>query len=225
MVIDLNKCTGCMACVVACKSENNLQTEPPDQAQLGRANNWIRVQRVAEGRHPHAKVRFLPLLCNHCDNAPCTKVCPVRATYINEEGLVAQVYGRCIGCRYCACACPYSAKTFNWYTPEFVDSYRPTLNPDVSVRPKGVVEKCTFCHHRLQKAREVAKGEKRQVTEQDYQPACVEICPTRALTFGNLQDKDGLAHRLAQSDHTFRLLEDLGTEPKVTYIAEGKWHG
>lgn len=225
MVIDLNKCTGCKACVVACKSENNLPTVPVNDARKGRINNWIHVKTVTEGAYPNVKIRYMPILCNHCDNPPCAKVCPVRSTYRNEEGLVAQVYSRCIGCRYCATACPYSVKTFNWSKPEYGDAYRKTLNPDVSVRPKGVVEKCSFCVHRLQKAREQAKAEKRELQEADYQPACVERCPTKAMTFGNLEDPNSKVHQLSRAFTVFRLLENLGTEPKVAYISEGMWHG
>lgn len=225
MVIDLNKCTGCKACVIACKKENNLETVSPDQARYGRINNWINVETIVTGTYPDVKIRHIPRLCNHCDNPPCIKVCPVRATYKNDEGLVAQIYGRCIGCRYCANACPYTVKTFTWYKPEFIESFKKTLNPDVSVRPKGVVEKCSFCHHRLQKAREIAKLEKREIEEGDYQPACAESCPSRAIFFGNLNDPNAFVAKRARASNAFRLLEDLGTEPKVIYVSEGEWHG
>ena len=224
MVIDLNKCTGCKTCVIACKAENNLQTVPVSEAKKGRINNWINVKTVTAGEYPNAKIRYLPMLCNHCEKPPCTKVCPVRATYLNDEGLVAQIYGRCIGCRYCANACPYTAKTFNWFKPEFSENYKMMLSPDVSVRGAGVVEKCTFCHHRLQQAREKARVEKRELKEGDYIPACAQNCPTDAITFGNLRNKNSKVHKLAKSFNTFRLLEDIGSEPKVTYIAEGAWH-
>src|ERR1039457_7130795 len=181
MVIDLNKCSGCGACVIACKSENNTSTVSPKEAKMGRVNNWIRVKSYDKGEYPNIETRFMPLLCNHCENPPCTRVCPVRATYKNQDGLVAQIYPRCIGCRYCTVACPYSVKTFNWYAPEFAESYKVALNPDVSVRPKGVVEKCTFCHHRLQKAKKKVFLEKRERREEDYQPACVQSCPTQAM--------------------------------------------
>lgn len=220
MVIDLNKCTGCGACITACKSENNLPTVSPDEATKGRVNDWIRVKTVEEGEYPNIKTRYMPLLCNHCDNPPCTKVCPVRATYKNDEGIVAQVYPRCIGCRYCTVACPYSVKVFNWYAPEFPEEYTKTLNPDVSVRLKGVVEKCTFCHHRLQKAKEQATLEKREIKEEDYQPACVQVCPPKAMTFGDLGNKKSEVAKLAAGTNTMRLLEELGTEPKVIYILE-----
>ena len=224
MVIDLNKCTGCKSCVIACKQENNLQTVSPVEAKKGRVNNWIWVDTIVDGTYPDVKIRYIPRLCNHCDSPPCIKVCPVRATYINDEGLVGQIYGRCIGCRYCANACPYTAKTFNWFPPEYPDSFKKTINPDVSVRPKGVVEKCSFCHHRLQKAHELALIEGRSLQDDDYQPACVENCPSDAMVFGNLKDKNSTVYQKAMASRTFRLLEDLGTEPKVIYISEGEWH-
>ncbi len=219
MVIDLDLCTGCGACEVACKSENNIATVAPDQAEMGRAISWMKVQSELEGEFPDTGVLFTPRPCMHCDNPPCIKVCPVGATYINDEGIVGQIYPRCIGCRYCANACPYTAKYFNWYGPQWSPSERRHLNPDVSTRPKGVIEKCTFCHHRLQKARENARAEGRDLREEDYQPACVEICPTGAITFGDLDDHTHRVAELKEDPRAMRLMEDLGTRPKVYYLA------
>ena len=219
MVIDLDLCSGCGACEVACKSENNIATVAPDQAEMGRAISWMKVQSELEGEFPDTGVIFTPRPCMHCDNPPCIRVCPVGATYINDEGIVGQIYPRCIGCRYCANACPYTAKYFNWYGPQWSPSERRHLNPDVSTRPKGVIEKCTFCHHRLQKARENARAEGREMREEDYQPACVEICPTGAITFGDLDDHNHRVAGLKEDPRAMRLMEDLGTRPKVYYLA------
>lgn len=225
MVIDLDRCTGCQACVVACKAENNIPFSDPGQAALGRTISWIEVLITVDGEYPRIKMRFIPRPCMQCENPPCTKVCPVSATYKNEEGLVAQVYARCIGCRYCTNACPYTAKYFNWFEPGWPDEMKKCLNPDVSSRPKGVVEKCTFCHHRLQKARERARAEKRDLRESDYVPACVQTCPAEAMFFGDLNNPASTVARLAASSRAFRLLEDLGTDPKVIYLTEGEWYG
>jgi molybdopterin-containing oxidoreductase family iron-sulfur binding subunit len=156
----------------------------------------------------------------HCDHPPCTKVCPVRATYRNEEGIVAQIYPQCIGCRYCMAACPYTVKSFNWYKPEWAPGIRETANPDVSVRQVGVVEKCTFCVHRLQKAKEQAKSEGRNLREGDFQTACAESCPAGAIVFGDLENTSHRINPLSRSPRATRLLEDLGTEPKVIYLKE-----
>lgn len=220
MVIDLDRCTGCAACEVACKSENNISTVPPDQAEMGRSMSWMKVLAEVEGEFPDNTLQFYPRPCMHCDNPPCIRVCPVRATYINDEGIVAQIYPRCIGCRYCANACPYTAKYFNWYAPEWEDSELRYLNPDVSVRPRGVVEKCTFCHHRLQKAREEVRAEGRDLREDDYQPACAEVCPTDAIVFGDLDNPAHRVARLKADPRAMRVMEDLGTEPKVYYLRQ-----
>ncbi|MEE9534438.1 MAG: 4Fe-4S dicluster domain-containing protein, partial [Acidimicrobiia bacterium] len=166
------------------------------------------------------KMKMLPRPCMHCDKPPCIRVCPVRATYKSEDGIVGQIYSRCIGCRYCTTACPYTLRYFNWYRPEWPEPMAEGLNPDVSVRPKGVVEKCTFCHHRLIRARDQARFEGRSLRPGEYVPACVEACPAGAMTFGDLDDPDSAVSRLAESRRAHRLLEDLGTEPKVIYLQE-----
>ena len=218
MAIDLDRCTGCAACEVACKSENNIATVSPEQADMGRAMSWMKVMVKVEGEFPDNTIQFYPRPCMHCDNPPCTRVCPVGATYINDEGIVGQIYPRCIGCRYCANACPYTVKYFNWYGPEWSESERRHLNPDVSVRSKGVVEKCTFCHHRLQKAKEDARAQGRELREEDYQPACAEVCPTKAIVFGDLDDPNHRVAELKEDPRAMRLMEELGTEPKVYYL-------
>jgi len=222
MVIDLDRCTACQACVTACQSENNVPPPDPRGAAELRSIRWMDLVPQLEGEYPRLKLRLLPRPCMHCDNPPCIKVCPVGATSIGEDGIVAQVYSRCIGCRYCTTACPYTVRYFNWREPSWPGDLAESLNPDVSVRPKGVVEKCTFCHHRLQKARDRAALEKRELRPDDYVPACVEACPANAIAFGNLNDPHAEVAALAHSPRAYRLLEDLGTEPKVYYLREGQ---
>ncbi len=220
MVIDLQKCTGCGECVAACKLENNVAVVGPEESALGRTMLWMDLLTIYEGEYPNVRVRQIPRPCFHCDSPPCTRVCPVRATYKNEEGIITQIFPQCIGCRYCMAACPYTVKYFNWYDPEWPPGIRQTCNPDVSVRPDGVVEKCTFCVHRLQKAKEQAQSEDRDLQEEDFQPACGESCPTRAIVFGDLDNPDHEVSKLAHLPRSTRLLEDLGIEPKVVYLKE-----
>ncbi|MFQ5649296.1 MAG: 4Fe-4S dicluster domain-containing protein [bacterium] len=220
MVIDLNKCTGCGECVAACKIENNVAIVGPDESDRGRTMLWMDILTTYEGEFPDVKVRYMPRPCFQCDNPPCTKVCPVRATYLNDEGLVTQIFPQCIGCRYCQVACPYTVKSFNWSRPEWPEEMRAACNPDVSLRPAGVVEKCTFCIHRLQIAKEQAAVEGRELREGDYIPACMESCPTGAIYFGDLDDPKSQVSKLRRNPRAFQLLEDLGTEPKVFYLSE-----
>jgi len=220
MVIDLDRCNGCQACEVACRVENNIAVGGPDAAHQNRTISWMRVVVQEEGEWPEVRTRLVPRPCMHCDKPPCTAVCPVKATSIDSEGIVGQIYPRCIGCRYCANACPYTVKSFNWKKPHYPESALPMLNPEVSVRPVGVIEKCTFCHHRLQGAREQARDEGRPLRERDYVPACAESCPTGAIVFGDLDNPDHRVAKLVEDPRAFRLLEALGTEPKVYYLAE-----
>ncbi len=225
MVIDLAKCTACQACTVACQTENNVACVPPDEAARGRILSWLSLLPEPEGEYARMSMRLMPMPCVHCDNPPCIRVCPVKATAITPEGIVRQIFPRCIGCRYCTNACPYTRRMFNWYKPEFPGELAQALNPDVSVRPKGVVEKCTLCHHRLQKARDEARAQNRPLAEGDFVPACVEICPAGAMYFGDLDDPESTVSTLARTNRAFRLLEELGTKPKVIYLAEGEWSG
>jgi len=222
MVIDLDRCNGCQGCEVACRAENNVPVCGPKAAEENRTISWMRVVAEVEGEWPDLRTRFMPRPCMQCERPPCTAVCPVRATSIDSEGIVGQIYARCIGCRYCANACPYTVKSFNWRKPEFPDSTKPMLNPDVSTRPVGVIEKCTFCHHRLQRAREQARAENRPLREEDYVPACAESCPTGAIVFGDLDNPDHRVAQLVKDPRAFRLLEALGTQPKVYYLIEGR---
>jgi Fe-S-cluster-containing dehydrogenase component len=221
MVIDLDRCTGCEACVVACNVENNVAVVGPDEAARGRAINWIRVERYFEGEYPDVRASFMPVLCQHCEEAPCEPVCPVYATYHTDEGLSAQVYNRCVGTRYCANNCPYTVRFFNFYDPVWPEPLGKALNPEVSVRSKGVMEKCTFCIQRIRKGEERAKDEGREVRDGDVVPACVQSCTTKAMFFGNIADESSEVARLAKSNRATRLLEDLGTKPRVIYLRKG----
>jgi len=225
MVIDLAKCTACQACVVACQSENNIPCVPPEEAARGRILSWINILPEMEGEYPQVSMRLMPMPCLHCDRPPCIVVCPVGATGISDEGIVRQIFARCIGCRYCTTACPYTRRMFNWDAPQFTGELVEALNPDVSVRPKGVVEKCTLCHHRLQRAREEARAAGRELAEGDYLPACAEVCPAGAIHFGDLDNPNNTVTQLARNLRAFRVLEDLGTEPKVIHLTEGEWSG
>ncbi len=223
MVIDLDKCSGCGACVAACKTENNVGIVSPKLSSENRSMFWMEMIKFVEGEeYPDIRVRYIPRPCFHCDDPPCTRVCPVRATYRTEEGFVAQIYHRCIGCRYCMAACPYTAKTFNWFEPEWSDERKRCVNPDVSLRAKGVVEKCTFCYHRLQVAREKGRAEDRPLKEEDYRVACQDACPARAIYFGDLDDKSTKVYELSRSTRATRLMEDIGTEPKLYYLSKGE---
>ncbi|MCL4394001.1 MAG: 4Fe-4S dicluster domain-containing protein [Chloroflexi bacterium] len=223
MVIDLDKCVACQACTAACRMENNTPVAGPDQTEVGRAILWNEVIPSVEGTYPNVKMRFIPRPCMHCDDPACVKVCPVQATFKNEEGIVLIDYDRCIGCRFCTVACPYSVRYFNWYEPQWPNELRQHLNPDsrVAPRPKGVVEKCTFCVQRLEKAKQKAKDEGRVFQASDYVPACVETCTGRARYFGDLDDPTSLVAQMAKSPRAYRLLEELGTQPKVYYLRDG----
>ena len=214
MTIDLDRCTGCSACVVACHAENNLPVSSEESAANGRAFHWIRVDRYYEGTFPDIKVKYMPVLCQQCEEAPCEPVCPVYATYRNPEGLNVQVYNRCVGTRYCANNCPYTVRFFNFFAPEWPEPLGLQHNPDVSIRPGGVVEKCTFCVQRIKRAKlEAADG--------DVQPACVQSCPAEAMVFGDLNDPESKVSKLAGSGRATRLLEELGTKPRVIYLKRG----
>jgi len=223
MVIDLDKCTGCQACVVACRQENNIPIMGEKYARLGRAKFWMNLIHEIKGIYPNVEMRFIPLPCMHCDKPPCTKVCPVAATYKNPEGIVAQVYPRCIGVRMCISNCPYTVRYFNWYAPSWPEEYKRGLNPDVYPRRKGITEKCNFCIHRIRNAKMKAKKEGRMIREGEVIPACVQTCPSEALYFGDLNNPQSRVSKLSKSRRAFRLQEELGTEPKVFYLKEGEW--
>ncbi|MEO8098258.1 MAG: 4Fe-4S dicluster domain-containing protein [Acidobacteriota bacterium] len=209
MAIDLDRCTGCEACVAACHAENNLPLSNPEEAAKGRAVHWIRVEHYYEGEFPDIKVKHRPVLCQHCDEAPCEPVCPVYATYQNPEGINVQVYNRCVGTFYCANNCPYTVRSFNFFPPEWPEPLQMAHNPDVAIRMGGVMEKCSFCIQRVKRA----EGE-----GANPQPACVQGCPAEAMVFGDLNDPESKVAKLAKSGRATRLLEELGTKPKVFYL-------
>jgi Fe-S-cluster-containing dehydrogenase component len=222
MVIDLDRCTGCEACVVACNVENNVAMVGAVEAAKGRMMNWIRIERYFEGEFPDVRVKFRPVMCQHCEEAPCEPVCPVYATYHTDEGLNAQVYNRCVGTRYCANNCPYTVRSFNFFDHVWDAPLNKAWNPEVSVRSSGVMEKCTFCVQRIKAGEAKARDENREVRDGDVVPACVQTCPTKAMYFGNIADPASEVSRLSKSSRAEKLLEDLGTKPRVIYLNEGE---
>jgi Fe-S-cluster-containing dehydrogenase component len=222
MVIDQDKCTGCNACVVACHAENNVPMVSEREVIRGRGQHWIHLERYWEGEYPNIKTRFMPVMCQQCGSAPCEPVCPVYATYHSErENLNMQIYNRCVGTRYCANNCPYKVRFFNFFEPVFEAPLEQQLNPDVTVRSVGVMEKCTFCVQRLRRAEEKALVENRALRDGEARPACVQACPSDAMVFGDLNDPNSRVAQLARSDRRFQLLEELGTEPAVYYLKAG----
>ena len=225
MVIDLDKCIGCGTCSVACQAENNSAFRADESNKL-RSLTWLRIYKIHNRKaFPEYREVYLPRPCMHCDHhTPCVSVCPPTATTKDEEGgIVSQIYTRCIGCRYCVAACPYHARYFNWYDQHFPTGTTDYLNPDVSVRMRGVVEKCHFCHHRWMLAKQEAAYNDEEWEGITYTPACGEACPTGAIYFGNLRDPESEVAKLSQDKRAFRLLERLGTEPKVWYLSTQAW--
>ena len=241
MAINLDLCTGCGACMVACMAENNVPFRKDETDKL-KSITWMRIYKLKNGKSfPDADICYLPRPCMHCagpgehGHSPCVSVCPATATdYSLETGIVSQIYTRCFGCRYCMVACPYHARYFNWWDPVWPEGMEEYLNPDVSARMRGVVEKCSFCFHRYQRAMNKAYVEDRRKLEEDeYQTACTQACPAGAITFGDLNDPTHAVHKLVRPDprhsgkpknpEAFRLLESLHTNPKVYYISRRKW--
>ena len=223
MTIDLDRCTGCEACVVACFAENNVPVMGPVAATQGRYMGWLRIERYL-GDEPGGPldVRLLPMLCQQCTNAPCEPVCPVYATYHTPEGLNAQVYNRCVGTRYCSNNCPYKVRTFNWRDARFERPLDLQLNPDVTVRSRGVMEKCTFCVQRIRSGEQQARREGRPVRDGEIVPACAQTCASRAIVFGDANDPSSQVSRIARDRRAFQALEDLGTRPAITYLARAR---
>jgi len=219
LAVDLNRCNGCGACVAACYVENNCPVVGPDELARGRDMAWLRIQRFFVGPPDQPRAVFLPVMCQQCGNASCEPVCPAYATYHTAEGLNAQVYNRCVGTRFCSNNCPYTARRFNWFDWPRPAPSNLALNPAVSVRSRGVMEKCTFCVQRIRGAEEQAKVEKRPLREGEVVPACAQTCAAEALIFGDLNDPQSRIAQLARSGGAYRLLEDLNTQPGVVYLA------
>jgi len=232
MVIDSDLCTGCQACVAACAMENNVPFVGETDVAYGRGLHWIRVERLWEGLDgDYREVKmtdYQPMMCQQCHNAPCEPVCPVYASvHSMSEDLNLQVYNRCVGTRYCANNCPYQARVFNWrdYTDDRINPALTTLqnqlNPDVTVRRRGVMEKCTFCIQRIHKAEDTAKSEGRAVQDGEVVPACAQACPANAITFGRIDDPETQVSKAAETSRGSLLLEEMRTQPRVTYLAGG----
>jgi molybdopterin-containing oxidoreductase family iron-sulfur binding subunit len=216
MVVDLDRCIGCGACVVACYAENNVAVVGKDEVLMGREMSWLHIERYFEAAQP--MVHFLPMLCQHCDEAPCEAVCPMFAPNHSRDGINNQVYNRCIGTRFCSQNCPYKARRFNWFTWPRDESLNWQLNPDVTVRHKGVMEKCSFCIQRIVAAKVQARSEDRKVRDGEFTTACAQTCPADVFTFGNLKDPDSRVAKLIQDPRAYQVLGQLNTKPAVIYL-------
>jgi Fe-S-cluster-containing dehydrogenase component len=216
LTIDLDSCIGCGACSAACYVENNIPIVGEEEHLKGREMSWIRIEPFFSQETGRAE--FVPVMCQHCDNAPCEPVCPVYAAYHNPEGLNVQVYNRCVGTRYCANNCPYKVRRFNWFDHHLPEPLDKMYNPDLSVRGRGIMEKCTFCIQRIRSAKDTAKDQNRNIRDGEVITACAQTCPTNAITFGNLLDKTSTVYNLAEQEGSYRILEELGTQPAIHYL-------
>ena len=217
MVVDLDRCIGCSACVAGCYAENNVGVVGEAQISKGREMAWIRIERYEDPDDPTRQIYF-PMMCQHCDNAPCEAVCPVYAPHHSKEGLNNQIYNRCIGTRFCAQNCPYKVRRFNWLDWKWPEPLNMQLNPNVTVRSKGVMEKCSFCIQRIKVAHNDAKNEKRNIRDGEITPACVQTCPTNALYFGNLMDVESKVRQLVEGPRAYQVLGYLNVKPAVIYL-------
>lgn len=220
MTIDVDKCTGCKSCVVACHAENNVAVVGAEQSAMGRIMHWLRIERIHHGSFPHVHADFIPMLCQQCGTAPCESVCPVFAAVHTHDGLNGQIYNRCIGTRVCANNCPYHVRMFNFVTPTWPEPMNKMLNPDVTARSEGVMEKCTFCVQRIRRGELDAKVEQRKALDGEIRPACVQSCASEALVFGLLSDEDSIVSRNVARNRFRSVLvhNEHDTRPNVVYL-------
>jgi molybdopterin-containing oxidoreductase family iron-sulfur binding subunit len=229
LVIDLNSCTGCSACVTACQAENNVPVVGRDEVLRGREMHWLRIDAYTSASEDHPETVVQPMMCQHCQNAPCESVCPVLATVHSSDGINQQIYNRCVGTRYCENNCPYKVRRFNWFEYAQNEQFdfnmnnpvgRMVLNPDVVVRSRGVMEKCSMCVQRVQAGKLLAKQEGRALADGDIKTACEQVCPAEAMVFGDLNDPRSRAATMRRSGRYYHVLDELGTKPNVGYLTK-----